>query len=66
LQKEKKKKVDNISLADLYEQIEALERRVIVQGMHIQQEKLEADDEGHGRSQQSTQLHKNFAAEETE
>ena len=39
---------DNISLADLYGQIEALERRVIVQGMHIQQVKLEADEEGMG------------------
>jgi hypothetical protein len=39
---------DNIILTDLYEQIEALERRVKVQGMHIQQVKLEADEEGMG------------------
>jgi hypothetical protein len=45
---EEEEEVDNISLADLYEQIEALERRVIVQGMHIQQVKLEADEEGMG------------------
>jgi hypothetical protein len=32
-------------LADLYEEIEALERRVKVQGVHIQQVKLDADDE---------------------
>jgi hypothetical protein len=35
-------------LDDLYEQIESLERRVKVQGMHIQQVKLEADEEGMG------------------
>ena len=34
-----------ISLDELYEQIEALEERVKVQGMHIQQVKLEADEE---------------------
>ena len=39
---EEEEEANNISLADLYEQIEALERRVIVQGMHIQQVKLEA------------------------
>jgi hypothetical protein len=42
---EEEEAIDNISLADLYEQIEALETRVIVQGMHIQREKLEATDE---------------------
>jgi hypothetical protein len=39
---------DNISLADLYEQIEALERRVKVQSMHIQQVKFVVDEEGMG------------------
>jgi hypothetical protein len=39
---------DNISFVDLYEQIEDLERRVKVQGMHIQQVKLETDEEGMG------------------
>jgi hypothetical protein len=34
---------DSMSFVDLCEQIEALERRVIVQGMHIQQVKMEAD-----------------------
>jgi hypothetical protein len=33
-----------MSLVDLCKEIEALERRVIVQGMHIQQVKLEADE----------------------
>jgi hypothetical protein len=37
---------DNMSFVDLCEQIEALERRVIVQRMHIQQMKLEADAGG--------------------
>jgi hypothetical protein len=37
---------DSMSFVDLCEQIEALERRVIVQRMHIQQMKLEADAEG--------------------
>jgi hypothetical protein len=36
---------DNICFVDLYEKIEALERRVKVQGVHIQQVKLEADEE---------------------
>jgi hypothetical protein len=45
LQKKKKKKQTTISLVDLYEQIEALEERVKVQSVHIQQAKLEADDE---------------------
>jgi hypothetical protein len=42
---EEEEEADNISFANLYEQIEALERRVIVQGMHIQQVRLEADEE---------------------
>jgi Cu2+-containing amine oxidase len=45
---EEEEEADNISLADLYEQIEALERRVKVQSMHIQQVKLVADEEGMG------------------
>jgi hypothetical protein len=32
---------DNIEFADLYEELEALEKRVIVQSLHIQQIKLE-------------------------
>jgi hypothetical protein len=39
---------DNICLAELWEQIEALEDRVKVQGMHIQQVRLETDEEGVG------------------
>jgi hypothetical protein len=39
---------DNICFADLWEQIEALEERVKVQGMHIQQVKLETDEGGMG------------------
>jgi hypothetical protein len=38
----------NIFFANLWEQIEALEERVKVQGMHIQQEKLKIDEEGMG------------------
>jgi hypothetical protein len=37
------KEADNMSFADLCEQIEALERRVEVQSMHIQQMRLETD-----------------------
>jgi hypothetical protein len=47
---------DNICLAELWEQIEALEDRVKVQGMHIQQVRLEIDegmgdhdDQSHGQ-----------------
>jgi hypothetical protein len=65
LQKKKKKKTDNICFADLYEQIEALERRVKVQGMHIQQVKLEADEEGMGDHSDLPMCQKIFAAEET-
>jgi hypothetical protein len=36
LAEEEEEEAYNISLVDLYEKIEALERRVIVQGMHIQ------------------------------
>jgi hypothetical protein len=39
---------DSICLAELWEQIEALEDRVKVQGMHIQQVRLETDGEGVG------------------
>jgi hypothetical protein len=41
----RRRRADRISFVDLCEQIESLERRVIVQGMHIQQAKLEATDE---------------------
>jgi hypothetical protein len=40
---EKEEEADNMSFVDLCEQIETLERRVIVQRMHIQQVKLETD-----------------------
>jgi hypothetical protein len=43
---EEEEETESVSLVDLYEQIEALERRVKVQGVHIQQVKLEADEEG--------------------
>ena len=36
---------DNICFADLWEQVEALEKRVKVQSMHIQKVKLETDEE---------------------
>jgi hypothetical protein len=39
---------DNICLTDLWGQIEALEERVKVQGVHIQQLKLEVDEKGVG------------------
>ena len=39
---------DNICLVDLWEQMEALEERVKVQGMHIRQMKLEVDEKGVG------------------
>jgi hypothetical protein len=39
---------DSICFADLWEQIEALEERVKVQGVHIQQVKLEMDEGGMG------------------
>jgi hypothetical protein len=39
---------NNICFVDLWEQIEALEERVKVQGVHIQQVKLEMDEEGVG------------------
>jgi hypothetical protein len=37
------KGVDNIKFVDLYQEFEALERRVVVKIMHIQQAKLEED-----------------------
>jgi hypothetical protein len=37
---EKEEEADNMSFVDLCEQIEALERRVIVQRMHIQQDQV--------------------------
>jgi hypothetical protein len=39
---------DNICFVELWEQVEALEERIKVQGMHIQQVKLEMDEEGVG------------------
>jgi hypothetical protein len=39
---------DNICFSDLWEQVESLEERVKVQGMHIQQVKLETDEGGMG------------------
>jgi hypothetical protein len=45
---EEEEEADNINLADLYEHIEALEERVKVQSMHIQQVNLEAKEEGMG------------------
>jgi hypothetical protein len=42
------KGADNICFADLWEQIEALEERVKVQGVHIQQVKLETEEGGMG------------------
>jgi hypothetical protein len=48
LQRRKKKKQTTFCFVDLWEQIEALEERVKVQSMHIQQVKLETDEEGMG------------------
>jgi hypothetical protein len=60
------KEADNICFADLWEHIEALEERVKVQGMHIQQVKLEVDDEeGMGDHSNLPMCQKIFAAEET-
>ena len=44
----KEEEPDSIFFAYLYEHIKALERRVKVQGIHIQQVKLETDEEGVG------------------
>jgi hypothetical protein len=38
-----KEEANNIDFSDLCEELEVLERRVIVQSMHIQQAKLETD-----------------------
>jgi hypothetical protein len=43
-----KEEADSICFADLWEQIESLEERVKLQGVHIQQVKLETDEEGMG------------------
>jgi len=40
----KEEEADNIGFFDLCKEIEALERRVIMQRLHIQQVKLEADE----------------------
>jgi hypothetical protein len=42
-----KGEVHNIDFVDLCEEFETLERRVEMQGMHIQQDKLEADEGPH-------------------
>jgi hypothetical protein len=42
---EEEEEADNINFVDMYEQIEALERRMKVQSMHIQQVRLEVDEE---------------------
>jgi hypothetical protein len=39
---------DNIFFVDLWQQVETMERRVKVQGVHIQQVKLETDEGGMG------------------
>jgi hypothetical protein len=44
---------DNMDFVDLYEELEALERRVMVQSLHIQQAKLE---EGRGAYQPQEEL----------
>jgi hypothetical protein len=44
----KEEETDSICFADLWEQIEALEERVKVQGVHIQQVKLEMGEGGMG------------------
>jgi hypothetical protein len=41
------KEADNIDFADLYEELEAPKRRVIVQSMHIQHDNLEIDEGAH-------------------
>jgi hypothetical protein len=56
---------DNICFADLWEQIEALEERVKVQSVHIQQVKLETDEGGMGDHDDLLMCQKIFAAEET-
>jgi hypothetical protein len=43
---EEEEKEDNTSFVDLYQEFEALERRVKVQSLHIQQVKLEVDEGG--------------------
>jgi hypothetical protein len=45
---EEGQEADNICFADLWEQIEALEERLKVQSVHIQQVKLETDEGGMG------------------
>jgi hypothetical protein len=45
---EEEEGADSICFADLWDQIESLEERVKVQGVHIQQLKLEADEGGMG------------------
>jgi hypothetical protein len=42
---EEEEEVGNIDFADLYQEFEALERRVMVQSLHIQQVSLETDED---------------------
>jgi hypothetical protein len=43
---------DNIDLVGLCEELESLERRVVVKSVHIQQAKLEADEGLHQHEEQ--------------
>jgi hypothetical protein len=40
---EEEEEADNMDFVDLYQELESLEKRVIVQSLHIQQIKLETD-----------------------
>jgi hypothetical protein len=62
---EEEEEEENICFADLWEEIETLEERVKVQSMHIQQVKLEADEEGMGDHSDFPMSRNFFAAEET-
>jgi hypothetical protein len=59
LAEEEEEATDIISFTGLYEKIEALERRVKVQGMHIQQVNLEVDEEGM-RDHDDLPMYRNF------
>jgi hypothetical protein len=52
-EEEEEEEADNMDFANLYEELEALERKVMVKGLHIQQDKLE---EGSGAYQPQEQL----------
>jgi hypothetical protein len=53
---------DNICFADLWEQIEALEERVRVQGRHIQQVRLETGKEEGMGDHDDLPMAKNFCS----